>query len=435
MLSAFGLLLFGFSQLGTRECFGASCEGNLLVNGDFSAGLAGWTPRIDQGCGGTRTVEVIPEDSPYQNVLVLKSVGAGGCGGGSHAYQDLAINLSNYECVTVSASVKAVEATVGAGCGWTGVEYPALLVFYYLTASGEQKYLYIAFYYGGGTCGYPEPHWDITWLFCPVSQGVWHEFTSPNLKEVIPDAVTITGLQASACGWDYEGRIDNITVSGPSAPVVVAATIDFDPNTLNLKSHGRWVTSYIELPQGYNVADIDIASVMLNGSIHAEERPSSIGDYDDDGRPDLMVKVDRSAVGAILTTGQNVQITVTGNVGSQPFSGTDYIRVINPPVIPPKNDSGTSAAGAITLELRPNPFNPSVEIAYGVPEPTRVIVQILSVDGRLVKTLEDAERSGGLYTIMWDGRDSAGRDVSSGLYFCRLVVGSEVITKKLTILR
>jgi hypothetical protein len=215
----------------------------------------------------------------------------------------------------------------------------------------------------------------------------------------------------------------------------MAATVDFDPNTLNLKSRGRWVTCYVELLDGCDVADVDIASVMLNGSVHAEESPSSIGDYDSDGLPDLMVKFDRSAVGAILTIGQNVEITVTGNVGSQLFSGTDYIRVINPPVIPPKGGRGTSTLEAVTLELHPNPFNPSVGIAYGVPAPAWVVVEIIGVDGRLVRTLEDGQREAGLYIVDWDGKDGAGRTVSSGLYFCRLMVGDTVLTKKLTLLR
>jgi hypothetical protein len=49
--------------------------------------------------------------------------------------------------------------------------------------------------------------------------------------------------------------------------------------------------------------------------------------------------------------------------------------------------------------------------------------------------VEDAERSMGMYAAEWNGKDEAGRDVSSGLYFCRLTVGKEVLTKKLTLLK
>ncbi len=122
-----------------------------------------------------------------------------------------------------------------------------------------------------------------------------------------------------------------------SQPAPVAqASVDIDPNTLNLKSRGKWVTVYIELPESYDVYDIDINTVMLNGEVPAESDPkygfvkdpeSRIGDYDDDGIPDCMVKFDRLAVQGILAVGDEVEITVTGEVGGIPFEGSDIIRV------------------------------------------------------------------------------------------------------------
>lgn len=113
------------------------------------------------------------------------------------------------------------------------------------------------------------------------------------------------------------------------------ATIDIDPDTLNLKSQGKWITCYIELPiessLTYNVRDIDIGSILLNEEIPAETWPTNIGDYDGDGVEDLMVKFDRADVGAILEPGDNVEISITGRVNGVPFEGKDYIRVIAPP--------------------------------------------------------------------------------------------------------
>ncbi|MFQ6116151.1 MAG: hypothetical protein ACE5NG_18980, partial [bacterium] len=45
----------------------------------------------------------------------------------------------------------------------------------------------------------------------------------------------------------------------------LSASMNIDPNTLNLKSNGEWITAYIELPEGYDVADIDIFTVQLEG--------------------------------------------------------------------------------------------------------------------------------------------------------------------------
>jgi hypothetical protein len=108
-----------------------------------------------------------------------------------------------------------------------------------------------------------------------------------------------------------------------------ATTIDFDPDTLNLKSKGKWATMYIELPEGYDVSNIDISTVMLNKQVHAETHPTDIGDYDNDGVVDLMVKFDRSAVQEILEVGEEVEITVAGElIDGTPFEGSDNIRVI-----------------------------------------------------------------------------------------------------------
>lgn len=115
--------------------------------------------------------------------------------------------------------------------------------------------------------------------------------------------------------------------------LAIEATIDIDPDTLNLKSKGNWITAYIELPAGYNVADIDVSTLLpllLNYSVQAETKPASIGDNDNDGILDLMVKFDRAAVEGLLEVSENVEITVSGSLtdGIQ-FVGIDTIRVIS----------------------------------------------------------------------------------------------------------
>jgi len=105
--------------------------------------------------------------------------------------------------------------------------------------------------------------------------------------------------------------------------------VDFKPDTLNLKSKGESVTVYIELPKGFNVSQISVSSIRLNGTIQAEPHPTKIGDYDNDGVKDLMVKFDMQAVKSILSIGIQT-ITITGTVSGIPFQGTDTIKVIFP---------------------------------------------------------------------------------------------------------
>ena len=113
-------------------------------------------------------------------------------------------------------------------------------------------------------------------------------------------------------------------------PAELFSTIDIDPDTLNVKSNGKWLTAYIELSEGYDVNDIDVGTVMLNDLVSAEPHPTGIGDYDYDGIADLMVKFDRAAVQEILEVGDDVEIIVAGELtDGTPFEGSDTIRVID----------------------------------------------------------------------------------------------------------
>jgi hypothetical protein len=115
------------------------------------------------------------------------------------------------------------------------------------------------------------------------------------------------------------------------------ATVDIDPDTLNLRSRGRWITCYIELSPGWDVRDIDLTSLRLE-NILPRVGPIEVGDYDSDDIEDLMVKFDRSEVQGLVEVGDNVVLTVTGELPvviygeiiDLPFEDDDGIRVIMP---------------------------------------------------------------------------------------------------------
>jgi predicted lipoprotein with Yx(FWY)xxD motif len=83
----------------------------------------------------------------------------------------------------------------------------------------------------------------------------------------------------------------------------------------------------------------------------------------------------------------------------------------------------------------PNPFNPTTRIAFGLKEPAIVSLRIYDAAGRLVRVLVESSRPAGAYAELWDGRDSSGRSVSSGIYFYRLNAGTFESTKKMILLR
>jgi len=87
------------------------------------------------------------------------------------------------------------------------------------------------------------------------------------------------------------------------------------------------------------------------------------------------------------------------------------------------------------IEIYPNPFNPRTEIAFVLGTPSNVRLDIFNVLGQRVVTLVDEQLAAGRHKVLWDGRDRDGRNAASGVYFSRLQAGSEVVTRKLLLLR
>ena len=118
---------------------------------------------------------------------------------------------------------------------------------------------------------------------------------------------------------------------------VDAVASDIDPNTLNLASNGKWMTSYVELPAGYDPADVVIETVMFNGVVLADAKFFAYEeDFNGNGIPDLMFKFSRSEIEGLLVEGEEVEVTVTGEIRDTIyFVATDIIRVINPTVVAP----------------------------------------------------------------------------------------------------
>lgn len=108
----------------------------------------------------------------------------------------------------------------------------------------------------------------------------------------------------------------------------IQAVVDINPDTLNPESEGKWITAYIELPTGHNVSEIDVSSILFNGSIPVDvEASTTIGDHDDDGVPDLTVKFNRALIIGLLSVGET-KFGVTGEINGIPFEGSDAITVL-----------------------------------------------------------------------------------------------------------
>ncbi len=126
----------------------------------------------------------------------------------------------------------------------------------------------------------------------------------------------------------------------------------------------------------------------------------------------------------------NVTVTVTGKNciphGSSVDIESDGTGVAD----------GSEPARLTTLHQNyPNPFNPATSVAFSLSSREHVTLAVYSVSGRRVAVLIDSEIDPGVSSVRWDGRDSSGMDVSSGTYFVRMTVGSELFERKMTLLR
>jgi glucose/arabinose dehydrogenase len=87
----------------------------------------------------------------------------------------------------------------------------------------------------------------------------------------------------------------------------------------------------------------------------------------------------------------------------------------------------------------PNPFNPETSIEFTVPQDganMRATLKVYDSLGQLVATLNDAPVNPGRYRARWDGRNTEGQAVSSGVYFYRLQVGERFsATRRMTLLK
>ncbi len=83
----------------------------------------------------------------------------------------------------------------------------------------------------------------------------------------------------------------------------------------------------------------------------------------------------------------------------------------------------------------PNPFNPTTTISFSLPTPGAVSLEVFNVLGQKVTTLVDGDMAAGIHSIEWDGKNSAGVGVSSGVYFYRIATDNFVDTKKMMMLK
>lgn len=172
-------------------------------------------------------------------------------------------------------------------------------------------------FYAGG----PDPFTSVTAI---------GEFASIDVTSAVQDArrsrAQFAGFRLSTeNGFFFLGSI--VLKPEPVMTVVyepaIEADVDINPDAINLKSNGKRITAFLSLPEGYNVADIDPDSILLEREIEAE-----LVQVDED-RQVIMAAFNRQQIQNILDIG-DAYLTINARLTDGTlFQATDTIKVID----------------------------------------------------------------------------------------------------------
>jgi len=154
--------------------------------------------------------------------------------------------------------------------------------------------------------------------------------------------------------------------------------------------------------------------------------------------------------GKILTTDIDLMIgqVLPGNYNYNFNGELDDIRIYDYAL--PKNEveqlydisTGNKTENVSTVPIEtslyqnyPNPFNGQTKITYQIKNPSEVSLIIYDILGRRLNILVNENKNAGKYSVVWDSKDSSGRQLSSGIYFMRLRADSYSETRKIILLQ
>jgi tetratricopeptide (TPR) repeat protein len=125
-----------------------------------------------------------------------------------------------------------------------------------------------------------------------------------------------------------------------------------------------------------------------------------------------------------------IQIEIIKGMGNS-LAGDKKIILPNPEI----KSEPVSEYEEISISNYPNPFNPTTTIEYNLPTEGNVKLEVYNSIGQLVNILVEKNQSAGRQRVTWNGKDSFGSSVSSGIYFYRIKTNSFSQVKKMILMK
>ena len=102
---------------------------------------------------------------------------------------------------------------------------------------------------------------------------------------------------------------------------------------------------------------------------------------------------------------------------------------------PPVGVGDDAIRRPILSQNYPNPFNPITYISFIMPSIEHANLSIFDAQGKLIITLVNEVVDAGIKEISWNGNNSLGKPISSGVYFYRLKTKDNILTKKMVLIK
>jgi len=102
---------------------------------------------------------------------------------------------------------------------------------------------------------------------------------------------------------------------------------------------------------------------------------------------------------------------------------------------PSSEEAGTRPDKFSLSQNYPNPFNPECNIDYAIPIDCHVRLSVYNVLGQKIRVLVDEQQSAGYKSVVWDGKDSQGQELTTGVYFYRIQAGDFVESRKMVLIK
>ncbi|NQV16907.1 S8 family serine peptidase [bacterium] len=231
------------------------------------------------------------------------------------------------------------------------------------------------------------------------------------------------GLDRNIYALDHTGSI----LEG--WPVFTGGAIYSSPALADVNGDGLaeiFVGSNDFMLYGLNLDGSALGGFPAQSSDKIEGSPS-IAYFDGDEDVEIIV----GSADALLV----IDLSTSGEIASYwPTHRGNLQRTGATPILVSINERAGLPDEYVLASNYPNPFNPSTQISFAIPEAGRVSIQVLDIRGRILETLISEHLNPASYSVTWNG-DIGGKPASAGIYLYRLSTPNANMVRKMILLK